>query len=66
LHAGAKQQVPETRPARAQAQALMLTYRRWSQIANECRVDPFRARPADYADGGFESDDDAFADNDEA
>jgi hypothetical protein len=44
----------------------MLTYRRWSQIANECRVDPFSARPADYADGGFESDDDAFVDNDEA
>jgi hypothetical protein len=48
-----------------QAQTLKLAYRRWSQIANECRADPFRARPADDADGGVESDDDALVGNDE-
>jgi len=60
---GAKGQVPRHGQHVPQAQALRLTYRRWSQIANERRADPFRARPAD---SGFESDDDAFAGNDEA
>jgi hypothetical protein len=54
------QQVP-------QAQALKLIYRRQSQIANECRVDRFRRSTTPTTlTAVFESDDDAFAGNDEA